>query len=393
MPRHTPLYEWDQRVATAFPDLPPATARVLADWSSGLVLAHTCGLGTVALTLAAVLGQAVHTARQRVREFYPPADRKAGQGARRWTRPPVAHRSCDGSRPGGPTSGSPWPWTRPTWGIGSTSRRRPSCTGGAHPGRLGRPAGRRHGRVEPALGPAVGSGLGRAPRGGLDGPGPDRPRIGIRRVVPGHRRTRPPSADAGPSPVVVPSRRVADILPLGTFAAREGSRFAAIGTAYRTAPLGCTLPGGRVAGVRTGGWSGPRPPGVVCGPVLVRRAELDRAGVQGHEERRVAMAANPDGAPGSGRAVVGGRGGRDVMAGRGRRSGGTRTASPRRFRRWADGTAAPAHRLFRVGLAVILAGLLSGEVRTGRFQPELWPDPVPIPPITEVMFCSQMTYP
>ena len=80
MPHHTPLYEWDQRVATAFPDLSPATARVLADWSYGLVLAHTCGLGTVALTLAAVLGQAVHTARQRLREFYPPADRKAGRG-------------------------------------------------------------------------------------------------------------------------------------------------------------------------------------------------------------------------------------------------------------------------------------------------------------------------
>ena len=51
------------------------------------------------------------------------------------------------------------------------------------------------------------------------------------------------------------------------------------------------------------------------------------------------------------------------------------------------------HRLFRVGLAVILAGLLCGEVRIGRFQPEPWPDPVPIPPITEELFCSQMTYP
>ena len=51
------------------------------------------------------------------------------------------------------------------------------------------------------------------------------------------------------------------------------------------------------------------------------------------------------------------------------------------------------HRLFRVGLAIILAGLLSGEVRTGRFQPEPWPDPVPIPAIAEELFCSQMTYP
>ena len=50
------------------------------------------------------------------------------------------------------------------------------------------------------------------------------------------------------------------------------------------------------------------------------------------------------------------------------------------------------HRLFRVGLAVILAGLLNGQVRDGRFVPEPWPVPVPIPTITEELFRSQMTY-
>ncbi len=80
MPRHTPLYDWGKRVTTAFPDLPVATARVLADWSYGLVLAHTCGLATGALTLAALLGQAVITVRQGLREFYQPADQKAGRG-------------------------------------------------------------------------------------------------------------------------------------------------------------------------------------------------------------------------------------------------------------------------------------------------------------------------
>jgi hypothetical protein len=51
------------------------------------------------------------------------------------------------------------------------------------------------------------------------------------------------------------------------------------------------------------------------------------------------------------------------------------------------------HRLFRVGLAVILAGLLSGEVRAGRFEPEPWPTPTHIPPLAEEQFISQLTYP
>ena len=42
---------------------------------------------------------------------------------------------------------------------------------------------------------------------------------------------------------------------------------------------------------------------------------------------------------------------------------------------------------------LILAGLLSGQVRAGRFQPEPWPTPTPIPPETEDAFRSGMTYP
>ena len=45
------------------------------------------------------------------------------------------------------------------------------------------------------------------------------------------------------------------------------------------------------------------------------------------------------------------------------------------------------------GSAVILAGLLAGEVRVGRFVPEPWPTPIPIPPITDDQFRSAMTYP
>jgi hypothetical protein len=51
------------------------------------------------------------------------------------------------------------------------------------------------------------------------------------------------------------------------------------------------------------------------------------------------------------------------------------------------------HRVFRVGLAVMLAGLLRGQVRVGRFAPEPWPEPVPIPPVSESEFMAQMTYP
>ena len=80
MPRHTQLYDWTGRVATHFPDLPKPTANVLAAWSYGMVLAHACGTTAVALALAALLKQGVNTLRQRLREFYKPAHTKAGRG-------------------------------------------------------------------------------------------------------------------------------------------------------------------------------------------------------------------------------------------------------------------------------------------------------------------------
>jgi hypothetical protein len=75
-----PLYEWTDRVATQFPELPQATARNLAAYSYGLVLAPACGRAAVARVLAAVLRQAVSTLRQRLRELDQPADAKAGRG-------------------------------------------------------------------------------------------------------------------------------------------------------------------------------------------------------------------------------------------------------------------------------------------------------------------------
>jgi hypothetical protein len=80
MPRHEPLYQWADRVATHFPELPRLTAFVLALWAFGMVLAHAGALTAVAVHLARLLGQPVNTVRQRLREFYRPAARKAGRG-------------------------------------------------------------------------------------------------------------------------------------------------------------------------------------------------------------------------------------------------------------------------------------------------------------------------
>jgi hypothetical protein len=180
--------------------------------------------------------------------------------------------------------------------------------------------------------------------------------------------------------------------PLKLFAVREGTRFASTGVGYRTAPLSCTLLACRVAGcedawlvltglpassadpcwyalrswiaqgfkvIKSGGWQWQRArmgdadrAGRLWVVVSVATAWLVELGGLAEFEPR-AEAVPPLG----------------------------RLDRPR------------VHRLFRIGLAVILAGLVSGEVRTGRFQPEPWPTPVPIPTITEGQFRSQRTYP
>src|SRR5262245_60066185 len=80
MPRHPSLYQWADRLSSHFHHLPKSTAFVLALWTFGMALAHACGLSAVALHLAPLLGQAVNTVRQRLREFYKPAAKKAGRG-------------------------------------------------------------------------------------------------------------------------------------------------------------------------------------------------------------------------------------------------------------------------------------------------------------------------
>jgi hypothetical protein len=66
---------------------------------------------------------------------------------------------------------------------------------------------------------------------------------------------------------------------------------------------------------------------------------------------------------------------------------------PETVPRFRAATGRRVHRVFRVGLGLIVAGLLAGQVLGGRLAPEPWPDPVPIPPVTESDFQKRPTYP
>jgi hypothetical protein len=76
--RRPELYHWTLQLATRFPDLSPVFVALLALWSLGMILARRCGLDSVALHLARLLGQADNTTRQRLREFYQEKEAKAG---------------------------------------------------------------------------------------------------------------------------------------------------------------------------------------------------------------------------------------------------------------------------------------------------------------------------
>jgi hypothetical protein len=78
MSRRPELYQWTRELASHFPGLSPTFVTLLALWSLGMILARRCGLSTVACHLAALLGQADNTVRQRLRELYQEAAAKAG---------------------------------------------------------------------------------------------------------------------------------------------------------------------------------------------------------------------------------------------------------------------------------------------------------------------------
>lgn len=66
------LYQWQDRVATFFPDLPPSRLAWLASVSYGIVLAQSALLNRVVLRLAVAAGQTFNTVRQRLRQLYRP---------------------------------------------------------------------------------------------------------------------------------------------------------------------------------------------------------------------------------------------------------------------------------------------------------------------------------
>jgi hypothetical protein len=114
MSRPEPLYQWAERVATHFPGLSTCQARVLAWYSFGMVLAQACGLDRVALSLAKLLSQPQQTVRQRLREFYRPADAKRGR-----CRTELDPRACFGPLLAWVTSG--WTERRLALAIDATS--------------------------------------------------------------------------------------------------------------------------------------------------------------------------------------------------------------------------------------------------------------------------------
>jgi hypothetical protein len=73
------LYQWEQRVATFFTDLPPARCAWLALVSYGMALAQSALLNRLVLRLAVALGTAFNTLRQRIRKGYRPQADADGQ--------------------------------------------------------------------------------------------------------------------------------------------------------------------------------------------------------------------------------------------------------------------------------------------------------------------------
>ncbi|HWQ12320.1 MAG TPA: transposase [Roseiflexaceae bacterium] len=73
------VYQWQSVIATHLPHLSKPQAAVLALWSLGMVLAHSCALTAVTLVVATTCGRKEAAVRQQLREFCYEATAKAGQ--------------------------------------------------------------------------------------------------------------------------------------------------------------------------------------------------------------------------------------------------------------------------------------------------------------------------
>jgi hypothetical protein len=74
------LEEWNQTVAKQMSHLSAPQATVLALWSFGMVISHSCGLTSVSSSLAMLMGTKENSVRQRIREWYYAKDDKRGAG-------------------------------------------------------------------------------------------------------------------------------------------------------------------------------------------------------------------------------------------------------------------------------------------------------------------------
>ena len=70
MGKNAQLKEWIRIVTTQMPHLSKPQAVVLAMWSFGMVMVNSCGLTTVSVFLAQLLGKKENTVRQQLREWY-----------------------------------------------------------------------------------------------------------------------------------------------------------------------------------------------------------------------------------------------------------------------------------------------------------------------------------
>jgi hypothetical protein len=74
------LREWTRKVIEKMPNLTKPQAVVLAMWSFGIVMTQSCGLTTVSVFLAELLGKKENTVRQQLREWYRSAEDKTKTG-------------------------------------------------------------------------------------------------------------------------------------------------------------------------------------------------------------------------------------------------------------------------------------------------------------------------
>jgi hypothetical protein len=384
-----------RQLATRFPDLPTPTAVVLALYSYGAVLAQSCALSAIVLTLAALSGQAVNTLRQRLREFYQPATRKAGRG-----RTELDPAVCFGPLLRWAVAGF-GPTRRLALALDVTNlgdRFHVLCCSVVYRG-CGIPvawAVLRGNAKEPwnphwfALLRRVAAALGAGWEVVvLTDRGLESAEL-FRQIVSLGWHPLMRVKAAGTFRPAGWRRRY----PLGAFAARPGQRFAGAGAAYARAPLPCTLLAERRAGcadawllltdlppaaaaagwyayrtwveqnfkvVKSAGWQWQRtrmtdPARAARLWLVVAVATLWLLEVGGAAEATVLPVTVP------------------------------KLPKPSRDRR-------RVHRVFRVGHRLILAGLLRGQLLTGGFVPEPWPAPEPPDELTEQEFVAGMTYP